>query len=479
MPAPKPLLVFSGLLALSLTVGWRSGSASASAAKSSAGSGAGPVSGSTDAAHHASGSGVKEGSAQNPLAIAAPPDTAAVKAELEALIHRMNEYSGDGMDKKFLEMWGMARLASLLQKLSPEEQDSLLSGIEDKEMSKADIQEAKMFIQSFGAMMGGGKAKTTEDYIKELATVKGPPAMATMTFLSWAAKDTTGALHYLKNQLSLPEPPAWAREDAGVLFNNMAMMNPQLTAREALTIPDEKLRKEVAGTLSLFALFGEKREEWPADGTETVENLIRAVPEKTVDFLTGALNGRLNDESPQEAMRWLETSGLAKDHKAEADEALRNAWWNKSPVDAANWWIGQTPPEKKATAVEETVKRWTNAGMSREFRENRPEPDLAGCADWILSVGIGPDTEKGISRLADAWIDAGEPAAAIAWAKAIPDAEARQASLTNVSTQIQRRYPDTWRAMLTAAGLPLATAGAAVVSPGVVPVPAETTVTEK
>ena len=81
------------------------------------------------------------------------------------------------------------------------------------------------------------------------------------------------------------------------------------------------------------------------------------------------------------------------------------------------------------------------------------EPDIAGCADWIASLGINPDTEKAISVLADGWIQAGEPAAALAWAQAIPDPATRATCLEKVTTQIERRYPDTWRAMLTAAGV--------------------------
>jgi hypothetical protein len=410
-----------------------------------------------------SGSEDRKKSTALPQGSAASQDPATVKAELETLLRQMNEGSGRGMDGEFMGMWGMARIASLLQKLSPEEQDSILAGIKDGDLSMEELQSAKMFIKSFGAMMGGGNGKTEEDFIRELATMKGPSEMAMMTLAAWASKDAGGAVRYLASQVSLPDPPAWARENAKMLFATISTQDPQLVAKEALSIRDEKLRQEIAGGLSLFFLFKGKQAEWPADGTETVKKLIHAVPEKGEFFLTGALTGRLHDESPQEAMRWVDSLGLGPEDKAWADEAMRNAWWNRNPQDAANWWIARTPPGRKAAEIEETVKRWTNAGMSREDRKNRPEPDLAGCADWILSQGIGPDTEQGISRLADAWIDAGEPAAAIAWAKAIPDAEARQASLTNVSTQIQRRYPDTWRAMLTAAGLPAGAGGAPAV----------------
>lgn len=455
MPAIKPLLIFSSLLALSLTAGWRSGAASAMAAKAVQGERPKAAAGN---AGFDNGKAPDGNAAPASVESSASPDTASVRKELESLLHMMDDDSRPGMDGEFFAMWGMARMAFLMQKLTPAEQESVFAKIPGDALPMEDIQEARMMIQAFGMMMGGGKGKTSDDYIKELGAVKkGQPEMAMMTLLSWASKDTPAALQYWKSQAALPEPPEWVRENGRMIFANVAMEEPVNAVREALSISDEKLRHEIAGGLPLFGLFKGDKKDWPADGTETVKALLHAVPENSEILLLGALSGRMRQETPQEGLKWVESLNLGPEAGDAVNNAVLSAWWGKNPQEAAAWRMSQIPPEKKADEVEQLVRRWTNAGVSREARQQLPEPDIAGCADWILSLGIGPDTEKGISRLADGWIDAGEPAAAIAWARAIPNPEARQASLDNVTTQIRRRYPDTWRAMLTAAGLPVRT----------------------
>ncbi|MES2707811.1 MAG: hypothetical protein V4726_14560 [Verrucomicrobiota bacterium] len=449
MSARKPLLVFSALLALSLAIGWRTGAASAFAGKSAASPGAGAAPAAEAAGSAVSGNpGSKGLSADGSVKEPSKPDAAAVKAELE-LMMKEEEENGEGGGAEMLSLWRVARIAWLFHQLTPEEKEALLA-----EVPKEDASELPMIMQSLEMFMGG-KGKTADDYAKELGAMKkGATGMAQVTLLTWASNDPSGALQYWKSRISLPDPPSWVRENGGMLFGNISFLDPRTAVQEALSISDEKVRREMAGNINLHRLFSGRREDWPAEGTEIVRSLIQTAPEKQGSFLTGALAGRFAEESPPEVMSWIESLNLGPEAKAWTDESLLNAWWGKNQVEAANWRTSQTPPEKKAEVVEELVARWTLGKVSREQRERMPEPDLAGCADWILSLGIGPHTEKGISRLADGWIDAGEPAAALAWAQAIKNPEARQASLDNVSTQIRRRYPDTWRAMLTAAGLP-------------------------
>lgn len=73
-----------------------------------------------------------------------------------------------------------------------------------------------------------------------------------------------------------------------------------------------------------------------------------------------------------------------------------------------------------------------------------------------LAPGTADRRSGGRKPLAEAWIEAREPAAAWAWAQAVNGEGARAAVLKNITIQIHRRYPDTWRAMLKEAGVSIA-----------------------
>ncbi len=56
--------------------------------------------------------------------------------------------------------------------------------------------------------------------------------------------------------------------------------------------------------------------------------------------------------------------------------------------------LEHTPPEQRADRIAEHVTWWTEAKLPKDIKLMTAEPDIAACADWIVSLGINPDTEN-------------------------------------------------------------------------------------
>lgn len=381
-------------------------------------------------------------------------EIAAAQVELLAIL-KSGSIDDGGPDGNMVRMMRQAaRAACLFSKLTKSEQEDVIG-----QLPEADRGEAFMMVKMLSAMMGPDGVESTGDYVRKLAIAKEDfermPAL-----LQWAGADPSGLLAYWKTEAVKPDVPDWLKSEMGVAFLQIASTDPRLLLREAMTLEDPALRKIMLNPLHLSSLYAGEKSQWAADSDALLKQLLTEKPEGRDFELSGVLNMRMKRESPGEARAWVESLDLGPDSKTWTDKAVFDAWRIKDRTAAAQWMLENTPPDQRADSIAEFVSWWTDAKVPKENRRTVPEPDIAGCADWILALGIGPDTEKGISVLADGWIQAGEPAAALAWAQSISDSDTRASSLEKVKTQIERRYPDTWRAMLSAAGLPAAPAAA-------------------
>ncbi|RYD25406.1 MAG: hypothetical protein EOP86_27365 [Verrucomicrobiaceae bacterium] len=338
-------------------------------------------------------------------------------------------------------------LVMRVQALTPEQREAVIG--EFPESERANLHMGLTFITTL--LTGSG---SDAEFTSELEK-PGFPGGEAMVLQKWASRNPAAALEYWKTAAARAEPPQWLREAAPQLFNQASQADPRLAVQAALSVSDEQLRRAALSQITLHSLYSGEKSSWPADGGQLISQLARAEPASLRRPLEYALNARLKQESPMESLAWIESLDLESGSRKIADRSLADAWKRQEPATAATWLLGRAAPGARAEVVSDIVNDWTLLSVSPDDRLNRPEPDLAACADWILSQGIGPDTQKGISRLADAWIEAGEPAAALAWAKAVPDPAQRGKTLDSISGQLRLRYPGTWQAMLRQADVPL------------------------
>ena len=373
----------------------------------------------------------------------------ALQEELLSII-KSGVIDGGGKLKKFDDgvkiIRQAARAACLLSKLTQLQQAAVFG-----HLPEAGRGEALKMLKMFSSMMTDREPGTSSGYAARLA---GPhEEMERYVILSkWAANDPAGLLQYWKTEAVKPAAPHWLKSGFGTSLREIGLADPRLLMREAMTGKDSSLRLFMLDEVHLNGLYTGDKSQWADDSDGLLKQLMSQKPDRRENELSAVLAMRLKHESPEEARAWVESLELGPDSKTWTEKSLLSAWRGQDRAAAAQWMLDHTPPEQRADSIAEYVGWWTNAKLPNADRLRAPEADIAGCADWILSLGISPDTEKGISVLAEGWILAGEPAAALAWAQAISDPATRTTCLDKVTTQIERRYPDTWRAMLTAAG---------------------------
>ena len=340
-----------------------------------------------------------------------------------------------------------ARAACLLRKLTQSEKDHVFAQLPEAERGNASVS-----LKMSSSMMTDREPLTRSDYVERLAGAK-EEFERMLTLSRWGAIDPVGLLQYWKTETAKSDAPEWLKNQIGTTFLEIGRANPRLLLSEAMTVKDPALRQSMLQMLHLDSLYAGDKSEW-AGSDGLLKQLMAEIPDRREDKLSGVLAMRMKHESPEDARAWVESLELGADSKAWTQKSLLSAWRGQDRVAAAQWMLENTPLGQRSDSIAEYVGWWTDVKLTAGMKRTAPEPDIAACADWILSLGINPDTEKGISVLAGGWIQAGEPAAALAWAQAISDPATRDSCLKQVTTQIERRYPDTWRAMLTAADVP-------------------------
>jgi hypothetical protein len=371
-----------------------------------------------------------------------------LQKELLTLLREGKDSGEELIADELLMMRQVARAAYLFSKLSRTDQENVFG-----ELPESQRGEAFMMVKMFSGLMSPPKPPADSGYAKQLA---GPQEEIErmVTLSTWGAHDPKGLLHYYKTEFNKPDAPEWLKSHMGNAVRDIGLADPRLLLQEAMAADDPSLRQSMLQMLHLNGLYAGQKSQWTAENDGLLKQLMAQLPDRRENELSGVLAMRMKSESPEEARAWVESLDLGPESKAWTDKALFSAWRMKDRNAAAQWMLDQTPLEQKADRIAEYVSWWTGAKVPKENRLMAPEPDIAACADWILSLGISPDTEKGISVLAEGWIQSGEPAAALAWAQAISDPDTRTSCLEKVTIQIERRYPDTWRAMLAAAGIP-------------------------
>lgn len=355
----------------------------------------------------------------------------------------------DGNSNMLLVLRWLARAACLFNRLSPSQQEEVFGQLPESMRG-----EAFTLLKTFGDSLKTGSTPLTTGDFAERMTAAQNEAETYVTLSKWWATDPAGLLQYWKVEAAKPNAAEWIKSQMGNALWEIGAAHPRLMIKEAMTVADPALRKSMLKTVHLNALYSGEKSQWPADGDGLLKQLIAEKPDQREGELMGVLAKRLKHETPEEARLWVESLELGPDSRDWTEKAMISAWRSVDRKSAAEWMLAHAPPEERADKIAEFVSWWTDAGVPKDLKLTAAEPDIAACADWILSLGITPETEKGIGILADGWIQAGEPAAALAWAQAIPDPATRASCLEKVTTQIERRYPDTWRAMLDAAGLP-------------------------
>lgn len=160
------------------------------------------------------------------------------------------------------------------------------------------------------------------------------------------------------------------------------------------------------------------------------------------------MRARLARQSPQEAAAWADTLTATPEQRVFIDKTIADPWMSRDPAAAASWFVDRVTardPEGRAKALERCMQKWTSAGDQSIERDNRRPPDLAAASDWLIAQGLNAQSQTAMAALARAWAEAREPAAALAWAQALPEETARNAAIQTVSQEIRQRFPNDWQ----------------------------------
>lgn len=267
-----------------------------------------------------------------------------------------------------------------------------------------------------------------------------------------AAHDPQAALAQWEKAKSEEPPPewleprllcaifsAWQRSDVGQA----------LAAAEAL--PDENERREAMRGVAecLPRLFEGPRETWTPEADHLAQRLLAGADHRHVGIVKNLAAHRISTEAPEETLAWLASAGVAPGANARLDQSLAQGWAEAvlrrrgNPAPAWDWLLEHTPASRRAAVAAEAMRYWCRSDqfhISVFPANSKAPPDLAACSEWLISRGLGPETQQAMAVLAQAWGRQYEPEAALAWARAIPDSAQREAAESQVMGSVRKTF---------------------------------------
>ena len=95
---------------------------------------------------------------------------------------------------------------------------------------------------------------------------------------------------------------------------------------------------------------------------------------------------------------------------------------------AADWLVSRAQsPAERAHALEQIIFQWA-------------QYDPAAAGQWLVAQGLDANASRAMQIYADK-VAAAFPAEAVAWARRIPDEQARNRTLASVSERVRKSHP--------------------------------------
>ncbi len=280
-------------------------------------------------------------------------------------------------------------------------------------------------------------------------------AVAQSVFMKLASTDPSLTWARWQQEAARQPPPGWLneRDQVDMIFRFWAR-NDFAAALQAATTLDGSLRESALSRLgeNLKERFQGEPSAWSPETLARLRDYLREAGETSNPGLIKHLvNRRLAHESGAEAADWVDSLGLPEVSRSRTDEAVAEAWaraeTGKDAAAAWSWLLSRRDAGHRAETLDLAVRSWIRPD-TMHGTEPPPDAALAACSEWIISQGIGPEAAPAVSVLARAWLRAGEPDAALAWAQSIAEPAMRDATvkhiteLSHITEQLDARKED-------------------------------------
>ncbi len=254
----------------------------------------------------------------------------------------------------------------------------------------------------------------------EFPEAPGFGTMAAALLQRWSMRDPAGALE------------AWAELSADerhddrnrcalrMVFSAMGAQDLEQALSRADTLNQSEKSEALRG-LAAFASNEQHRDALLATFAALPASELRAQ-------VLGEAVGQWARNEPAEAIQWLDTAKLDPSERGSLEEAIATQCFVKDQPTTADWLLSRADsPADRTKRLEMIVTQWAHG-------------DPTACGQWLIAQGLD-NGAAGAMRLYANTVAANFPAEAVAWAKSIPDAAARQHTLDQLRVRLRERYP--------------------------------------
>lgn len=369
-------------------------------------------------------------------------------ALLETTLQRLGEIpAGRGFSTRLEE----ARLIKDLAQISTPQLQALVDALLEEGSTEAEEMAGRLLgpvllvrdPAAVWAWIRDGAGSGSEGRIRFLSGTGG-------VFEAWAKRDPAAAIAAWRQEAQ-PLVQSGKLDGKGFwgIFKAWGESNPSAALEAAVQVTDPVMRESAAAGIaaSLGKLFENEPGNWPPDADGIINRVLAFSGEKAGKGLQGLVKGRLRFQSPLEVAAWADQLQVSPGQKGMFEKALVDPWMETDPAAAASWYLGRIPAEDNAArsqALERSITGWTRVDDNSRVREIAAVPDLAAASDWLIAQGLGTTSQGAMTALARAWGQVREPEAAVAWARALPEEDARTQAMAAVTEEIRQRFPNDW-----------------------------------
>lgn len=442
-PSPSLPLILTGLAALMILTWWTAREAGKFLANRSVASASGS---SAPASTPSSAAG-----AGTPAAVPETVTPEETDALLKSTLEGFRDYQKIPANT-FTGHWRRARLVSSLTNLST----TKLLALVDALMAEGSREAEEMAGRLLGPVLTSRDPARIWAWLRDGANADKPNYVRFLSgtgsiFSEWAKRDPQAALAAWN-----ADAQSFVREDKVnpstivEIYRSWGENSPDaaLSAVEKITDPADRLRFAEAAGWSLQKLFEGAPDTWPPDADTLVNRMLTLTGDKAAAGMERILRARLVQQTPQETAAWADSLASTPKQRALIDQGLADSWMPLDPAAAADWYVDRVSTRNaglRGEALDRTIRHWTRAGDNNAARDSQSPPDLAAASQWLIAQGLNFQSQSAMATLAQAWGEAREPEAALAWARALPDPTARAEALQTVTQEIRQRFPNDWQ----------------------------------
>lgn len=298
----------------------------------------------------------------------------------------------------------------------------------------------------------------TINHLEEL-TRKGaaarPEAVARTMFMTLASFAPEATWARWQQEAAKQPPPGWlsARDQVDAIFTFWARKD-FAAALQATATLEGSVRNSTLGRLgeNLKNKFQDDPSAWPPETLALLRDYFREAGEKpNPGLIQHLVKRRLSQESGAEAAAWVDSLELPEASRSRTDQAVAEAWSraeaSKDAAAAWSWLLSRREASQRGETLALAARTWVEPEV-RPGAELPSADALAACSEWLIDQGLGPEAASAVIVLARAWLRAGEPDAALAWARSIADPTIRETAVQHITDGLKQRFPDHWQELL-------------------------------